>query len=112
MIDLSGKYEDGGARNYVVMQDSAERMDRRAWVTLVRVMRRKDDIVRRGSIFIWDETFAEAGADDDRRNDVVARALVSWIAEHPGVPIFELQARINQSGEVRTVEMTEETGAT
>lgn len=111
MIDLSGQYGDASGRDCVVMQDSAERMDRRAWVTLVRVMRRRDEIVRRGSVFIADETFAAAGADDRSRNAALALALVSWIAEHPAVPIFELQARVG-GDEAGSIEMIEETGAT
>jgi hypothetical protein len=111
MIDLTGKYEDVSARDYVVMEDSVQRTDRRAFIAFVRVMRQRDETIRRGSIYIDDETFAGAGPDDAARNGAIARALVWWLAEHPAIdPFFQLRASLNQSGETTTLEMVEDEG--
>lgn len=107
-IDLTGKYEDISARDYVLMQDDVQRTDRSASYAHMRVMRQRDEDVRSGTIYISDETFAGAGPDDDTRNGAIARALVWWITEHPLEHFFQLRASLNQSGPATTVEMLDE----
>jgi hypothetical protein len=110
MIDLAGKYEDASARDYVVMQDDAQRSERRAFMAFVRVMRQKDETVRSGTIYVPDEAFADAGSDEQSRNGAIARALVWWLADHPTAQFFQLQARISESDGVKGVELVEEFG--
>jgi hypothetical protein len=108
MIELAGKYEDASARGYVVMQDDAQRSERRAFIAFVRVMRQKDETVRSGTIYITDETFIDAGSDDESRSGAVARALVWWLANHPTAQFFQLQARISENGGMKGVELIDE----
>ena len=108
MVDLAGKYADADARGYVVMQDDAQRQDRRAFIALVRVMRQRDEMVRRGMIYVSDDIFAEAGPDDEGRNGAIARALVGWLADHPAEEFFQLRATIAEGDGVKSVEMFDE----
>ena len=40
-VDLTGRYRDGDARDYVLMQDDVQRSDRSAFIAFVRVMRER-----------------------------------------------------------------------
>jgi hypothetical protein len=95
-INLTGKYQDGSAREYVVMQDDVQRTDRIASIAFLRVMRQQDEQVESGTVYISDDTFMGAGADDHARNDVIARAIVHWIAERPVAErYFQLRASLD-----------------
>ena len=108
-IDLTGKYGDGDARDYVLMQDDVQRTDRSASIAFVRVMRERDEIVRSGTIYISDETFTGTGPDDQARNGAIAAAVVSWIAGHESASrFFQLRARSDVSGSAPTVQMLDE----
>ena len=108
-IDLTGKYEDAEARDYVLMQDDVQRTDRSAFIAFVRVMREGDEIVRSGTIYISDETFTGAGSDDQTRNGAIATAVVSWIAGHESTSrFFQLRAGSGASGPAPTVQMLDE----
>ncbi len=108
-INLTGKYEDGSAREYVVMQDDVQRTDRIAFIAFLRVMRQRDEQVESGTVYISDDTFMEAGADDRARNDAIARALVRWIAERAVVErYFQLRASLDASNPSPTVAMLSE----
>ena len=96
-INLTGKYQDGSsAREYVVMQDDVQRTDRNASIAFLRVMRQRDEHVDSGNLYVSDETFAQAGADDHARNAALAASLVRWIAERPvAEPHFQLRATLD-----------------
>ena len=108
-IDLTGKYEDVSARDYVLMQDGVQRTDRSAFIAFVRVMRQRDENVPSGTIHISDQTFTGAGPDDDTRNGAIARALVRWIAERPTIErFFQLRASLTEGDRATTVDMLDE----
>jgi hypothetical protein len=97
-INLTGKYEDGTAREYVVMQDDAQRTDRNAYIAFLRVMRQRDEQVESGTVYVHDDTFMAAGSDDHARNDAIARAVVQWIADRPVAErYFQLRASLDPS---------------
>ncbi len=109
-INLTRKYEDGRAREYLVMQDDAQRTDRSAFIAFLRVMRQRDEQVESGTVHISDETFMGAGPDDHARNDAIARAIVQWIAERPVAErYFQLRASLDASSPSATVAMLSET---
>ena len=92
-INLTGKYQDGSAREYVVMQDDVQRTDRNASIAFLRVMRKRDEQVESGNLYVSDETFAQAGADEHARNAALAASLVRWITERPAAELhFQLRA--------------------
>ena len=108
-INLTGKYEDGSTREYVVMQDDVQRTDRIAFIAFLRVMRQRDEQVESGTVYISDDTFMGAGADDQARNDVIARALVQWIAERPVVErYFQLRASLDLNSPSPAIAMLSE----
>ena len=108
-INLTGKYDDR-AREYVVMQDNIQRTDRNASIAFLRVMRQQDEQVESGTLYVHDDTFMAAGADDPARNDAIARALVQWIADRPVAErYFQLSASVDASGPSPTVAMLSET---
>ena len=95
-INLTGRYEDGSAREYVVMQDDVQRTDRNASIVFLRVMRKRNEQVESGNLYVSDETFAQAGADDHARSAALAASLVQWIAGEPGTePHFQLRATLD-----------------
>jgi hypothetical protein len=109
-INLTGKYEDGSARAYVVMQDDVQRTDRVAFIAFLRVMRQRDEQVESGTVYISDETFAGAGPDDHARNEVIARAIVQWIAERPVAErYFQLRASLDANSPSPAVALLSET---
>ena len=109
-VNLTGKYQDGSAREYVVMQDDVQRTDRVASIAFLRVMRQQDEQVESGTLYVHDDTFRAAGADDPARNEALARALVRWIAERPVVErYFQLRATLDASGPSATIALLSET---
>lgn len=95
-INLTGQYKDGNARDYVVMQDDVQRTDRNASIAFLRVMRQRDELVESGNLYVSDETFAQAGADDHARNAALAASLVRWIGAQPvAEPHFQLRATLD-----------------
>jgi hypothetical protein len=109
-INLTGRYEDGSAREYVVMQDDAQRTDRSAFIAFLRVMRQRDEQVESGTVYVHDDTFMAAGSDDAARNDAIARAVVQWIADRPVAErYFQLRASVDASRPSATVAMLSET---
>ena len=108
-LNLTGRYEDGSAREYVVMQDDVQRTDRNAYIAFLRVMRKRDEHVDSGNLYVSDETFAQAGADDHARNAALAAALVRWIAERPvAEPHFQIRASLDATNPSATVAMLNE----
>ncbi len=55
-----------------------------------------------------DETWKDAGASDDARNNAIGRALVWWLAEHPVRTEFRVRATLIYNGNVPTVELREQ----
>jgi hypothetical protein len=109
-INLTGKFQGDGTREYVVMQDDLQRTDRNAWIALVRVMRQRDEEVVSGSVYVSDETFSRLGADDAARSAAVAEALIGWIAVQPGVEHhFQLRTTLDESGAAPAITMLSET---
>jgi hypothetical protein len=109
-INLTGKFHDDKAREYVVMQDDTQRTDRNAWIVLVRVMRQRDEEVVSGSVYVSDETLSRLGADDATRSAALAEALVAWIAVQPGAEQhFQLRTTLDETGAAPAITMLSET---
>ena len=107
-LNLTGRYEDGTGRAYVVMQDDVQRTDRNASISFLRVMRQRDEEVVSGNVHISDEAFERAGADDTERSAALARAVVGWLAGRPSSEQhFQLRAGV-APGAATGVEMLSE----
>ena len=109
-INLTGKHQDDSGRDYVVMQDDAQRTDRNAYIAFLRVMRQRDEQVESGTVYVHDDTFVAAGSDDDARSRAIAQAIVQWIADRPVAErYFQLRASVDPSTPSPAIALISET---
>lgn len=78
-IVLSGVYKGLDARDYAVLQDDVQRIERGEFVAHVRVVRQWHPYVQTGTIRIPYNVFRSVGRTDEHRNSIISLAIVDWL---------------------------------